>query len=364
MTRPDRETAEALISATQDAAAQIDVAVVAATRDLDTVEQEAIRLILDALLAGGRYEHHEVWRVRVDRALAAAYGTMRRRLIVKVDQTLRGVSHDLALALAAITHSAEPLAAAEQTLAHLGSMWRLGIRGMTLDVQQKLAQATGTVRDGQRDLPRAVADAANDLLNLGVRQFRDSLGRRWRPATYSHMVIRTACMSAHQAACVVGAQETGTPFLIVSDAHRECPRCARWEHAILTVSQPVTEPARATLAEAKDAGLFHPQCRHIASPWYPEYDAIRKPTQHNAELYAASQTQRRLEREIRELKTRAQFSAQHSRLYGSTGSADLPLPGPTMERVREKQAELRDLVAKWPKDLKRTYWREQPRPGD
>ncbi|WP_350225111.1 phage minor capsid protein, partial [Aerococcus sp. UMB8623] len=62
--------------------------------------------------------------------------------------------------------------------------------------------------------------------------------------------------------------------------------------------QTVTVNVKGTLEEAKQAGLYHPNCGHTMRLFLPGITRQARP-QHDPARYEASQKQRALEREIR-----------------------------------------------------------------
>ena len=74
------------------------------------------------------------------------------------------------------------------------------------------------------------------------------------------MVARTTTMEAHLEGTKNRLMELDWDLVRVSSHHGACPLCVPWEGKILSLSGK-TE-GYPTLDEAKDAGLFHPNCRH------------------------------------------------------------------------------------------------------
>jgi hypothetical protein len=64
--------------------------------------------------------------------------------------------------------------------------------------------------------------------------------------------------------------EYGEDLVIVSDIDPTCPLCRPWNDAVLSISGQ-TE-GYSTVAEAEDAGLFHPRCVHSFSLYIPELE--------------------------------------------------------------------------------------------
>jgi hypothetical protein len=88
---------------------------------------------------------------------------------------------------------------------------------------------------------------------------------------------------------------------MVTDSPEECELCRPWEGKVLSSSG--TTPGYPTVAEARDAGLFHPGCTHDLALYTP--GLTRKPTDtDNPAGYEERQQQRYIERGIRQWKKR------------------------------------------------------------
>ncbi len=261
--------------------------------------------------------------------------------------------------MAAYRHGYVP---AHEYVTQARGVWRTGMRGLYVAAQHSITKTLADHADGINDLPTATRAAALDLIAQGVHTdaLRDSAGRRWQPATYSEMLLRTHAQQAHQAVSINAANDTGTPYVVISNAHRECARCRPWETRVLRIDGVTDDVATATLDLARSEGLFHPNCRHQAYPWWREGDQLPNPkSTPDPQGYSASQKQRRLEREIRQ-----------ARLLHETNRATI---GPraattqaTYAKLKAKRAELAAHVLEWePRGtLKRNRWREVPRLGD
>lgn len=223
--------------------------------------------------------------------------------------------------------------------------------------QAVAAGATATLSGGttrlaasQRVLDRLLAD--------GIRGFTDAAGRRWALDTYVEMAVRTTTGQAAVAGHVAQLGAAGIDLVVVSDSPRECPLCRPWEGKVLSLSGQVGAvivpsvtggPARTvtvagTLAQAKVAGLQHPNCTHRVTAYLPGATRLEAPSR-DADGYAAKQRQRELERKVREWKRRETLAL--------TDDAKAK----ARARVRSWQAALRKHVDG--NGLKRLPYREQ-----
>jgi len=103
----------------------------------------------------------------------------------------------------------------------------------------------------------------SDLASKGITGFIDKAGRKWNMNTYATMVGRTVGMEASIAGSANRILESGHDLIKVSDHSKECPKCRPWENKILSITGKTL--GYTTLAEARTAGLFHPNCRHAVS---------------------------------------------------------------------------------------------------
>ena len=97
----------------------------------------------------------------------------------------------------------------------------------------------------------------------GIIAFIDKKGRRWNMASYVEMLTRTATADIYNTAKKNELVAHGEDLVIVSSHGTSCHICARWEGKTLSLSG--LTPGYAKLEDAKAAGLFHPNCRHLYS---------------------------------------------------------------------------------------------------
>jgi len=102
-----------------------------------------------------------------------------------------------------------------------------------------------------------------NLAKKGVTGFQDAKGRNWNTRTYAEMVARTSTMEAHLQGTANRLLEHGHDLVRVSSHAGACKLCQPWQGKILSLTGK-TE-GYPTLQEAKEAGLFHPNCRHAYS---------------------------------------------------------------------------------------------------
>ena len=98
------------------------------------------------------------------------------------------------------------------------------------------------------------------LAERGVTGFKDRSGRTWNMRTYTEMVARTTTMQAHLEGTANRLVEQGHDLIKVSTHRGACPLCQPWQGEVLSITGKTK--GYPTLEEAKEAGLFHPNCRH------------------------------------------------------------------------------------------------------
>lgn len=196
--------------------------------------------------------------------------------------------------------------------------------------------------------PQAAQAAAwRDFVSKGVTGFTDKGGRDWQLSSYVEMAVRTASMRAFNAARTAEIQSMGGNLVFVSDDGHPCPLCLPWQNVVLCI---VDDGRHPTVAQATEAGLFHPNCKHALAQYLPGVTKLPAPQSWTPELdaaYKATQKQRAAERRIR--------AAKRDAAYATTPEARQA----AMQDVRRAQAKLRDLLKENPQQLRRPR-REQP----
>lgn len=166
----------------------------------------------------------------------------------------------------------------------------------------------------------AQAQAWRELTAKGVTGFTDRTGRQWNLATYVEMATRTAAQKAYNASHRDRLTLAGINYFTISTTGRPCPLCAPWEGKVLADrgagevtepnargGDPVTFHVAATIEEATEAGLFHPNCKHTLTAYLPGATLLQT-NQWSADdeaAYQNTQKLRALERAVRAAKLQA-----------------------------------------------------------
>jgi len=116
---------------------------------------------------------------------------------------------------------------------------------------------------------QATKQMVQELLDQGVTAFVDKRGTQWSLGRYSEMVARTTSREAQTQGTVNRQAELGEDLVEISSHGGACPLCEPWEGQILSISG--NSDKYDSLGNAEAAGLFHPNCLHVAMPYSERY---------------------------------------------------------------------------------------------
>lgn len=146
---------------------------------------------------------------------------------------------------------------------------------------------------------QAAQRALNEFASQGITGFVDSKGRNWSLASYVETSMRTGLMNANLEGHATKLKADGRDLIVVSDHTQECKLCRPFEGKVLSLSG--GDASVMSLVDAKAGGLFHPNCRHSFSAYFPgvskSFGATADP-----QGDADRQKLRKLERDVRSLK--------------------------------------------------------------
>lgn len=219
-----------------------------------------------------------------------------------------------------------------------------------------VAEASGYTITGAMTPQQAAQRAFTRMARDGMGFFVDSAGRKWGLDTYAEMATRTATTRALIAGHTDTMIQRGVDLVVVSAHPNPAPVCAPYERKVLSLSGKYPAgthrigdaivPVAATLDEAVENGLLHPNCRHRFSAYVPGFTDLTPPTPDEGNVgYKATQKQRYLERQIRASKRMEAAAIDEHDLRTA------------QQRRRNYQAQLRDHIEKH--DLPRRRHREQ-----
>ena len=221
---------------------------------------------------------------------------------------------------------------------------------VNIERQMKAAQevlniATGKVITGTESRQQALRQALSQIHKEGITGFYDRAGRKWSPEAYVNMDIRTTVHNTAIEAVKTRQEDYGVDIFRVSRHSGARPLCYpyqgryfSWNNRSGTFTDGEGKRHRyspiSSTSYGKPAGLFGINCGHHPITMIPGVSIPRdRPEQdkeENDKVYAESQEQRRLEREIR-------YSKQKAAMMEAAGDKE----GFEKEavKIREKQAD-------------------------
>jgi len=148
---------------------------------------------------------------------------------------------------------------------------------MTDDVYRKtIFDAQVYFNSGAGTLDKAIDMATKDFLNAGINCVEYSDGRRVNIATYSEMALRTANKRAMLESEGDKRREYGITTVKVSKYGACSDTCLPWQGRKYVddvysggTKQEAVRLKLPLLSKAVDSGLFHPNCRHSVSSYFP-----------------------------------------------------------------------------------------------
>lgn len=143
------------------------------------------------------------------------------------------------------------------------------LRNATVSALREQALTGGTNRQLQELLLQKWTAVAKDPKNL---QFVDRSGRTWDTQTYLNMNARTNATRIFNDSVVSTVAKDGKDLVMVSrGGDPECRKCFAWEGRILSITGKTK--GFPTYDEAREAGLFHPNCTHTLETVDEDFDA-------------------------------------------------------------------------------------------
>jgi len=100
--------------------------------------------------------------------------------------------------------------------------------------------------------------AMQQAAGRGITGFADRHGRSYGLDSYVHQTVQHQAGQAAIDGFTDRLADAGDDLVIVTESPHPCPLCDPWEHRVLSVSG--RDPHRPSMATAREAGLFHPNC--------------------------------------------------------------------------------------------------------
>lgn len=212
---------------------------------------------------------------------------------------------------------------------------------------QTLSAIIGQPAQSQAHRLRVAQAVLDRLTAAGITGFIDKRNRRLNLVSYIEMVTKTVAADAMLDSHVQTLSAHGQSLAVIDGAVDCCEICAPW-HGSLVVIDGATPPesvqVMGTLADARDAGVWHPHCRCEIRNW-DVGDPLPEPPKIDPQLYKDRQHLRSLEREVRAAK-RVHAGAMTPQAQLAAG-----------KRIRAAQAKIRAHVGAT--DVRRQRRREQ-----
>lgn len=241
-------------------------------------------------------------------------------------------------------------AGAQDTFNLVNSTMLTQSRQIYLDI---INQTVGKVLAGVTTPRQALAETAAKWAAQGVPALIDKAGRKWSTEAYVNAVTRSMVNNVAHDMQEARMDEYGCDLVEISSHAGARPKCAAHQGKIYSRSGKSRKyPSLKNTSIGKPDGLFGINCRH---KMYPYIEGITRktyriyPHAENKRIYAESQKQRYLEREIRKAKRELQ-------MLEAVGNEELIQSAKA--RVREKQANMRAFIDET--ERTRRYDREQP----
>lgn len=182
--------------------------------------------------------------------------------------------------------------------------------------QIALDAAAGETVTGVSSWNQALRHAADKLNDGGIVGFIDHAGRRWSAEAYVAMDIRTTVFNTGRASVWETNQNFGNDLYSVSYHNGARPLCYPWQNKVISSldydrtvidldGNEIEVIAQSATSYGAPAGLFGINCKHYPTPFIPGVSVLTGQPQskeENERVYAESQTQREMERTLREQK--------------------------------------------------------------
>lgn len=243
-----------------------------------------------------------------------------------------------------------PITESPVLLAILRSFQRSALQIFNLVNSTMLQQANQIYRDiintttasvllGTKTPQQALRDTINQWADVGVPCLIDKSGKRWGAEGYVSMVTRTMSNNIANDMQEERFQEWGVDLVEISSHIGARPLCAPFQGKIFSLSgRSKRYPSLASTSKGQPSGLFGINCGHIQYPYVQGF--TRKiynqyPKKENERAYDNSQKQRKLERDIRNAKTRLRLQQETGDETGIKQANEL---------IKKRQKAMREFI--------------------
>lgn len=241
----------------------------------------------------------------------------------------------------------------EQLNGDLKNAQTAALRMMDDVYRETMAKAQVAMSTNLYTLDQCVDIATQDFLARGINCIKYANGAQVNIASYAEMALRTATRRTTLIAEGAMRADLGQNLVYVTQYGACSDTCLPWQGRIYwdDVYTPGAKPDDnyPRLSEAISGGLFHPNCRHKTTTWYPGISKIpplmdEEEVRRNSQLEAQ---QRYNERQIRKYKRMEE------------GSLDPVNKAKYSNKTKQWQARQRQLIKGNDGILRRDYRREQ-----
>lgn len=227
------------------------------------------------------------------------------------------------------------------------------VRMMNDVYKQTTAKAQIAMATNLYTMDQCVDMATRDFLAQGINCIKYKNGAQVNIASYAEMALRTSTRRATLIGEGAMRADLGQNLVYVTQYGACSETCLPWQGQIYwdDVYTPGAKPDEAypRLSEAISGGLFHPNCRHKSTTWYPGVSKI--PPIMDEEVVrrnsALESEQRYNERQIRKYKRMQE------------GSLDPANKEKYARKVKQWQTRQRQLIKDNSSVLRRDYSREK-----
>ena len=130
------------------------------------------------------------------------------------------------------------------------------LRKLSADIFREMSITGGT----RREISRRLLDRAMEIRGF---EFIDNSGSKWPLKSYIDTLARTELMNAGRASYDDKMAEQGFDVMKLSTSGHSCPKCARFEGKLFSLTG--STPGLPSKADLEAAGVFHPNCTHSYS---------------------------------------------------------------------------------------------------
>ena len=155
------------------------------------------------------------------------------------------------------------------------------LRKVNDEYRKTIFNAHTYFESGASNLKQAIDMATDDFLKKGINCIEYKNGRVVNIASYSEMALRTANTRAGLIADGAKRRETGHHLVKISEYGACSETCMPWQGKVYVddiysggTEKEAEETGYELLSTAVAGGLFHPNCRHRATTYYPELEDL------------------------------------------------------------------------------------------